>query len=162
MGKEILYSHPEETGMEKVLCTLWFPGPGEVWKGRMSGTSPKSTDLCPTLSSPLGRLPALRDGYIVHNDWIRSSLHEDSWLPAWHGNSSRMRTKRSSSQAHPVWSKQRPRCLLPPQHLAPWKIPELRLYSSGKVVRVPQEERKFSCVLLVGLLFHRPNRMGKS
>lgn len=44
--------------------------------------------------------------------------------------------------------------------LSSWKIPELRR-SSREVVRVSQEDLKLGCVLLVGLLFHRLDTMGK-
>lgn len=47
------------------------------------------------------------------------------------------------------------------QHSAQWQTPALR-HSSREVVRVPHGKPKCSCVLFVGLLFGRPNRMGKS
>lgn len=50
LGKEMLYSHPEEAGMERLLCALRFPGLGECERGGGLGPVPRA-QLCPAFRS---------------------------------------------------------------------------------------------------------------
>lgn len=78
LGTEMLCSHPEEAGMEKLLCAPRFPGLGECERGGGLGPVPRA-QLCPTFRSHY-------EGCQPPEGWLHCAHQEKykrpSWLPA--------------------------------------------------------------------------------
>lgn len=80
MGKEILYSHSKETGMEKFLQTPVPWAWGRVEEAEVWDQFQEQRGIVSRIKQPTRKAASLeRDGCIVHIDRNISSLHKDSW-----------------------------------------------------------------------------------
>lgn len=83
-GKELLYSHPEETGIKKFLQTSPIPWAlGRVEEAEVWSQSQEQREAVPRIKQPTRKAASPeRDGHIVRIDRNISSLHKDSWAPS--------------------------------------------------------------------------------